>query len=74
MLCRDATASTYVPKVRGEIIEYFHVVAENVTVVYGTDCLGCQGEFFVNNPHDVKESDEHALDFALHLCRLSRSQ
>jgi hypothetical protein len=25
--------------------------------------------FFVNNPLDVKENDEHALDFALHLSR-----
>jgi hypothetical protein len=27
--------------------------------------LVCQDEFFVNNPLDVKENDEHALDFAL---------
>jgi hypothetical protein len=24
----------------------------------------------VNNPRDVKENDEHALDFALHLSRI----
>jgi hypothetical protein len=35
----------------------------------GIDCFACQFEFFVNNP-DVKENDEHALDFALHLSRL----
>jgi hypothetical protein len=29
--------------------------------------LHCQDEFFVNNPLDVKENDEHALGFALHL-------
>jgi hypothetical protein len=28
---------------------------------------------FANNPFDVKESDEHALDFALHLSHLFRS-
>jgi hypothetical protein len=33
---------------------------ENISVV---DSLACQDEFFVNNPLDVKESDEHALDF-----------
>jgi hypothetical protein len=36
--------------------------------------LACQDEFFVNIPNDVKENDEHALDFALHLSRLSRSR
>jgi hypothetical protein len=29
------------------------------------DCLACQNELFVNNPLDVNENDEHALDFAL---------
>jgi hypothetical protein len=28
------------------------------------------GEFFVNNPLDVKENYEHALDFAFRLSRL----
>jgi hypothetical protein len=32
--------------------------------------LACQDKFFVNNPLDVKGSDECALDCALHLCRL----
>jgi hypothetical protein len=27
----------------------------------------CQYKFFVSNPIDIKESDEHALDSALHL-------
>jgi hypothetical protein len=27
--------------------------------------LACQGGFFVTNPLDVKENDEHALDFVL---------
>jgi hypothetical protein len=52
--CRDATASSFVPKVRDE--------------VFALDCLICQDEFF--NLLDVKENDEHAHDFALHLSRL----
>jgi hypothetical protein len=36
--------------------------------------LACQEEFFVNNPLDVKEDDEHAPDVALHLSRLLRSR
>jgi hypothetical protein len=39
-------------------------------VVCGIDCLACQDDFFVNNPLDVKENYEHALNFVLHLTRL----
>jgi hypothetical protein len=49
---------------------YFHVVAVNVTLVCGIDCFVCQDEFFVNNPLDVNENYEHALDFAIHLSRI----
>jgi hypothetical protein len=28
--------------------------------------LAGQEEFFLSNPLDVKENDEHAIDFALH--------
>jgi hypothetical protein len=31
--------------------------------------LACQDELFVNNPLDVKENYEHALDFTFHLSR-----
>jgi hypothetical protein len=31
--------------------------------------LAYQDEFFENNSLDVKENDEHALDFAFHLSR-----
>jgi hypothetical protein len=39
----------------------------------GIDCLVCQDEFFLNKTLDVKENEEHALDFALHLSRLFQS-
>jgi hypothetical protein len=32
--------------------------------------MACQDEVFVNNPLDVKENDEHALDFAFRLSHL----
>jgi hypothetical protein len=38
----------------------------NVTVVCRIDCLACQDEFFVNDPHDIGD-DDYALDFAYHL-------
>jgi hypothetical protein len=66
----DATASSFVAKVRGEVLARFHTVAVKVTVVCGIGRLACQDEFFVNNPFHVKEHDERALDFALQLSRL----
>jgi hypothetical protein len=48
--CRDATGSSFVAKVRGEVFTHFHAVAVDVTaVVCGIDCLGSQDELFVNN-------------------------
>jgi hypothetical protein len=38
--------------------------------VCGIETLVCHDEGFVNNPLDIEESDEHALDFALYLSRL----
>jgi hypothetical protein len=36
--------------------------------------LACQDEFFMKSPLDVKENDEHALNFVLHLSRTFRSR
>jgi hypothetical protein len=36
--------------------------------------LACQEEFFVNNPLDVSENYEYALDFTLHVSCLFLSQ
>jgi hypothetical protein len=65
--CRDATVIFFATEVQGEVFAHSHVVALKVTGVCEIDCLACQDEFFVNNPLDVKENNEHALDFALHL-------
>jgi hypothetical protein len=71
--CRDATASSFVAKVRGKVFSHFQAVAVKVAVVCGIDRLACQDEFFANSPPDVKENDEHALDFGLLLSRLFQS-
>jgi hypothetical protein len=63
-----------VAKVRGEVFAHFNAVVQNVTAVCGTDSSACQDEIFVNNSLDVKENDEHALDFAVHLSRPFQSQ
>jgi hypothetical protein len=44
--------------------------AQSVKSVCGIDYLSSQNELILNNPLDVKEFDEHALEFALHLCLL----
>jgi hypothetical protein len=61
-------------KLGAKFSHIFKKSPQNVTVVCGIGCLGLQDEFFVNNPLDVKENDEHALNFAFHLSRLFRSQ
>jgi hypothetical protein len=70
--CRDETASSFVAKVRREVFTHFQAVAVKVTVVYGINRLACQNEFFVNNPLDVNENDEHSLDFAPYFSNLFR--
>jgi len=40
---------------------------QNVAVEPGIHSLACWDKFFVHNPLDVKESDDHALDIAFHL-------
>jgi hypothetical protein len=62
---RNATASSFIPKARGEVFAHFHAVS--------TDCRTYQDECFVIITHDIKESDEHSLDFALILSRIFQS-
>jgi hypothetical protein len=51
------------PKFRAKSSHNFMQSPQNVTVVCRLDCLACREEFFMNNPHDIKENDEQALDF-----------
>jgi hypothetical protein len=61
------------PKFGSKFSHIFTHSLYNVTVVCVINCLAYQDELFVSNPFDVKENDEHALNFALHLSRLFRS-
>jgi hypothetical protein len=72
--CCDATAGSSVTKVQDEVFAQFHTVSVKRHMICRIDCLACQDEFFVHNPLDAVENDEHALDFALHLSHLFRSQ
>jgi hypothetical protein len=71
---RDATASSFVAKVRGEVFGHFHVVAVKHHSSMRNWLFAFQDKLFMNNPFDIKENYEHALDFALHLSRLFLSQ
>jgi hypothetical protein len=64
--CRDATASSFVDKVQGEVFARFHAVA----VKCHSSVRNCEDEFFMISSLDVEENDEHALDFTLHVSRL----
>jgi hypothetical protein len=60
--CRDATVSSFVANVWGEVFADFCAVIGRVTVICGIGCFACQDESFLNNFLDVEENDEHALD------------
>jgi hypothetical protein len=70
MRCRDATASSFIAKVRGEIFERFHAFVIKRQSSCRVDCLARQDEFFVNNPLYVKGNGERPLHFALLLSGL----
>ena len=40
---------------------------QNLAVEPGIHSLACWDKFFMHNPLDVKESDDHALEIAFHL-------
>jgi hypothetical protein len=52
--CCDAAASSFVPKVWGEVFLHSHAVAEKRQVVCRIECSACQ-DLFVKNSLDVNE-------------------
>ena len=43
---------------------------QNFSVEPGIHSVACWDKFFLHNPHDVKESGDHALKIAFHLSGL----
>jgi hypothetical protein len=70
--CSDATARSFVTNVRGEVFSHFHVVAVKRHSSMRNWLFGLPGRIL--SEQSVKENDEHALDFALHLPRHFRSR
>jgi hypothetical protein len=68
--CCDATTSSIFSKFPGEVFAHFHAVAIKRHSSMQNQLFGLSGRIFVNIPLDIKENDEHALDFALQMSRL----
>ena len=58
------------PKLGAMSSYFFMQPLQNFAVEPGIHSLACWNKFFVHNPRDVKESDDHALVIAFHLSGL----
>ena len=58
------------PKFGATFSHVFTQSLQNVAVEPGIHSLACWVKFFVHNPLDVKESDDHARDTPFHLSGL----
>jgi hypothetical protein len=58
------------PKFRATSLHVLMQSPQNIPVEPRIRSLACWDKFLVHNPLDVKESDDHALDFAFHLSGL----
>jgi len=58
------------PKFGATSSHVFTQSPQNVAVEPGIHSLACWDKFFVHNPLDIKESDDHALDIAFQLSGL----
>ena len=58
------------PKYGVMTLHVFTQSLQNIAVEPRIHSLACWDKFFVHNPLDVKESDDHALDIAFHLSGL----
>jgi hypothetical protein len=63
--CSDATASSSVAKVRDEVIAHFHSIAVKRHSIMRNLLFGLPRRILYEQSLDVRENDEHALDFAL---------
>ena len=50
----------------GVVFAVYMQSPQNFTVEPGIHSLACWDKFFMHNPLDVKESDNHALEIAFH--------
>ena len=60
----------FLPKLGAMYSHVFTQLPQNFAVEPGIHSLACWDKFFVHKPLAVKESDDHALEIAFHLCGL----
>jgi len=60
----------FLPKLEAMSLHVFTQSLQNFTVEPRIHSLDCWDKFFVHNPLDVKETDDHALEVAFHLSGL----
>ena len=65
--CHGEAARSVLAKVGAMSSYFFTQSPQNFTVEPGIHSLACWDKFFVHNPLDVKESDDHALEIDFHL-------
>ena len=58
------------PKLGTMTSHFFTQSPQNFALEPGIHSLACWDKFFMHNPLDVKESDDHALEIAFHLSGL----
>ena len=58
--------SVFSPKLGTMSSHFFTQSPQNLAVELGIHSLTSWDKFFMHNPLDVKESDEHTLDIAFH--------
>jgi hypothetical protein len=68
--CRDATAISFVAIVRGKVFAHYHTVAEKHHSSMRNWLFGLPGWILCEQSRDVRENDEHAVGFAMHLSGL----
>ena len=64
--CHVKQPGLFLPKFGATSSHIFMQSLQNVAVEPGIHSLACWDNFFVYNPLDIKESDDHALDIAFH--------
>jgi len=65
--CHGEAAKSVLAKLGTMSLHFFSQSPQNFPVESGIHSLACWDKFFMHNPLDVKESDDHALEIAFHL-------
>ena len=67
MRCHGEAARSVLAKVRDDVFALFHAVSAKLRSRTRNSQFGSWYKFFMHNPLDVKESDDHALEIVFHL-------